>query len=842
MQHRRGFCLAAAGLCSALAMKDGVARDTLFNPALLDINQPADNIDIRQFNHPNTLSPGSYKIDIYINERFFDKRDVRFVVDSPDSDLHPCFVAVSGILREMGVKAEVLKEIKHVDETQCIDPRALLPDSAWSLNGESLVLNVNIPQALIDTTAHNYVSPDRWDAGINAMMLSYDFSGATTMKSSYGDNGDDFYYLGLNGGINLGAWRLRNYATLNANNGSASYQSVNTYLQRDVAALRSQAMVGDAWTSSEVFDGIQMRGVRLYTDDAMLPDSETGFAPVVRGIAKSNATVTIRQNNYIIYQTVVPQGAFEIADLNSTNTGGDLDVTITEENGDVQHFIQPYASLAIMRREGRTDVDISAGEIREQPRYQPYFTQVQVLHGFSHGITLYGGAQIAEDYQSAALGMGKDMGGLGALSVDVTEANADLDGGSNGQSYRFLYSKVFAQTDTHFRLVGYRYSTEGFYSLNDWVSRRDDEENFLLTGNRRSRIEGTWTQPLPTYWGSFYLTVARQDYWYTNDVERMVQAGYNNSWKQLSYSFSWSYNNYIRHDDNNDDSSEDKTSENMFMLSFSLPLSGWLDNSSVSYTVTRDDNGHATHQAGIYGSLMEHNNLNYSLQQNYDSQDNEVGGNVNLDYKGTYGKVSSGYSWNDDYHRLSYGASGGVIVHDGGITLTQQLGETLALISVPGAQGINIDNTNGIATDWRGYTVMPWLTPYSENRVALNKDYFTNNNVEVDNSAVMLIPTRGAVVKANFTTHIGYRVFLHLTLPNGKPVPFGALASTDENNTGIVGDNGDLYMSGLTPQGKLTLRWGEGRGLYCTADYGIDEHNTSPLIQANAVCYQGNKR
>lgn len=120
-----------------------------------------------------------------------------------------------------------------------------------------------------------------------------------------------------------------------------------------------------------MFDSTQLRGMRLYTDDDMLPSSLTGFAPVVRGVAKSNATVIVRQNGYIIYQSAVPQGAFALKDLNTTNSGGDLDVTIKEEDGSEQHFTQPYASLAILKREDQTDVDISAGELRDQNDFQP---------------------------------------------------------------------------------------------------------------------------------------------------------------------------------------------------------------------------------------------------------------------------------------------------------------------------------------------------------------------------------------------------------------------------------------------------------------------------------------
>jgi outer membrane usher protein len=55
-----------------------------------------------------------------------------------------------------------------------------------------------------------------------------------------------------------------------------------------------------------------------------------GYSPVVRGIAQSNAQVTIRQNGYVIYQSYVPAGPFAISDLYPTAGSGDLNVTIKE--------------------------------------------------------------------------------------------------------------------------------------------------------------------------------------------------------------------------------------------------------------------------------------------------------------------------------------------------------------------------------------------------------------------------------------------------------------------------------------------------------------------------------
>lgn len=60
----------------------------------------------------------------------------------------------------------------------------------------------------------------------------------------------------------------------------------------------------------------------------MMPDSLKGYAPVVRGIARTNAQVIIRQNGYVIYQSYVAPGAFEINDMFPTGGSGDLFVTI----------------------------------------------------------------------------------------------------------------------------------------------------------------------------------------------------------------------------------------------------------------------------------------------------------------------------------------------------------------------------------------------------------------------------------------------------------------------------------------------------------------------------------
>ncbi|MCT6957964.1 fimbria/pilus outer membrane usher protein, partial [Salmonella enterica] len=84
----------------------------------------------------------------------------------------------------------------------------------------------------------------------------------------------------------------------------------------------------------------------------MLPDSMRGYAPTVRGVAETNAKVTVRQNGVVLYETTVAPGPFTISDLYATGYGGDLAVTVTEADGRVRSFAVPYASVPQLLRPG----------------------------------------------------------------------------------------------------------------------------------------------------------------------------------------------------------------------------------------------------------------------------------------------------------------------------------------------------------------------------------------------------------------------------------------------------------------------------------------------------------
>ncbi len=103
--------------------------------------------------------------------------------------------------------------------------------------------------------------------------------------------------------------------------------------------------MGDAYTTGETFDSVNVRGVRLYSDSRMLPSALASYAPTIRGVANSNAKVTVTQSGYKIYETTVPPGEFVIDDISPSGFGSELVVTIEEADGSKRTFTQPFSSV-----------------------------------------------------------------------------------------------------------------------------------------------------------------------------------------------------------------------------------------------------------------------------------------------------------------------------------------------------------------------------------------------------------------------------------------------------------------------------------------------------------------
>ncbi|MDR7939801.1 fimbria/pilus outer membrane usher protein [Enterobacter soli] len=828
----------AIGIAFALvnAMQTVDARDS-FNAELVELDNPGmGKADLSAF-ESGSQAPGKYHVDIILDDQLIETSDIDFTSGKGGEEgdrLHPCLSIEQ--LNKWGVKTALFPGLA-TQGASCVNLQAI-PHASTDFQFAAQRLIISIPQAAIDLPARGYVSPALWDEGIAAAMLNYSLSGANNWAKQNGSKNSDSQYANLRPGLNVGPWRLRNYTTWSRDEtGQDKWDTVYTYVQRAIIPLNAQLILGDSSAPADVFDSMPFRGAQLASDDDMLPDSLKGYAPVVRGIARTNAQVVVRQNGYQIYQTYVAPGAFEITDMYPTGGAGDLDVTVKEADGSEQHFTLPYASLPVLQREGRLKYAVTGGQYRSYNGSvdKTPFGQITGIVGLPYGLTLYSGLQESSKYQSIATGLGKNMGDFGAISADMTQAWSTPQGGkkSNGQSWRARYSKNVVGTGTHFSIAGYRYSTSGYYGMQEILDSYGDSS--ALQDRRRNRAELTMSQTLGTDLGSLTLSAAREDYWNSGKTMASYSLGYNNYWHNISYGITWTYSKNGSAGTYDDNKRYDK--DRLLAFNVSIPLENFLPQTWANYGVSTSKNNGTTHNIGLNGVALENHALNWNVQQGYGSDGVGYTGNMNGDYKGTYGEVTAGYSYDKNSDRLNYGLQGGILAHKEGITLSQPLGETNVLIGAPGAHGVNIRNQPGVRTDYRGYTVVSNLSVYRKNDITLAPESLPDD-VELDINTRTVTPTRGAIVLADYKAKVGRRVLFNL-VHNGQFVPFGAMASlkgADSSNV-IVGDKGQAYLTGLDSQGTVLVTWGAESDRQCHAPYVLSpQPSAGGITEINVTC------
>lgn len=754
--------------------------ESYFDPGLLmhgsgiDVSQ----LDLNDFADNNTLTPGVY--DVVVNVNMIPSGEFNLAFEK-QQDGHVAPVFTVGELKKLGVNTASLPKLRDLSEdTKIENLSSYIADAAITFDVQTLTVNLSVPQIAMVPNFAGYVPPELRDDGVTALVMDYVFNYSNNRQlGKYHQKAgtSDSLFSNINAGINMGPWRLRtsylyNYSKSSGSSSTSDSNFSNTYIYRTINAIKSTLKAGEISTGGNIFDAIPMKGATLKSNPQLDPSSMQGFAPIVEGVANTNATVTVRQNGSVVYQTFVAPGRFIIRDIPASGLAGDMEVTVEEENGKQTVFTQAYSSLPMMERQGAYNYEISAGRYNggiAVDSERKNFTLGSFSIGLPHNITTYGGVLVSNGYNSFVGGVGLSLGVLGALSTDITHSDARFSGKSlKGQSYRIRYSKSLLSTGTSFDLTALRYTSENFYSFSDYNNAgyaiKDDLAPW--TGARqRYSFQTSINQSFDSY-GSLSLRASKNTYWGGQNSNTSVGVSYNNNYKGVSYSLSYmvdrvkSYNN---------------TWPENRVVSFdvSVPLS-LLTNSemaqtmSARYGVSVDQHGETRHQAGLTGSAMK-SRFSYGIYQNYDSYNNNYGGSLNGTYSANNATLSAGYSYSDMSRSMNGTLSGGIVAHSDGITLSPNVGDTIAIITAEGAKGASL--SSGAQFDRFGNAIIPQLSSNTANQIAVNVNTLPDDTTFKDTS-MMVYPTEGAVIKRKFKTKIGYQAIINLKA-TGKIPPLG---------------------------------------------------------------------
>ena len=845
-----------------------------FDSDFLSLGQDDSNslkhVDLSYFAHKGGMSPGRYKVAVTVNGKMVDEgRTVTFSSrhDRPGK-LYACVTEEElqqwwGIIasRQSRTSTPPLhsssQKLEHnerrpVPEENVRCPTegitGMVPYAQESFDFNQRVLSLTVPQAALGPASRLRVPVHLWNNGIPALLMNYNYTGSQQIRGAAKTGSD---YIGLNGQLNLGGWRLRNDLTGYRRQGGKSEWSLSRgYAQRGFSRFGGGLMtLGYTSSSGSTVDSVSFMGVKMDSDDGMLDPALTTYTPAITGIAGSPATVTARQYGKVIYQQNVPQGPFSLTDFNRIGSG-DVEVEVRETDGTVRHFTMAQASSGILMRQGGRAYSFSAGKATGGAGHvNENFFQGEGSYGSGANTTITAGTLLSPDYQALSVGAGLYAGRWGAFTYTLKGSRAGLSavpghhGAASGLTHSLNWSRSFGDTSAGLSLshhTGNAYSYTFLLGLSPVSNARDQNQR------ERDSLALTLSRTLGE-WGSIALNGTRTTS--GNRKQQNVMLGYNTTIKDIGVSLSAGINsmdeNY-RHESRRTDEEalysarSGQRTERMFSLNISLPLGKWLGSARGHYSWSRSD-GRISQQTGLSGNAMN-NALSYSLSQNLDSHQ---GGTVSLGYEGTFASFSGGYSYGGN-NTLSYGMNGGLALHSQGVTLGKSLalGGGNALVVIPGVSGVRVGDTR---TDWHGLALVSGMTPYDRNRVSIDMLNLPES-LELDATSKNVIPTRGALVRVPFRGNAGYRILLSLQY-RGAPLLFGSVVTLKQRRpdgypvSGIAGEEGQVYLSGMPVSGTVIARWGNSADEQCIADYALPPgSDKGHPLETEALCRPENSR
>ena len=800
----------------------------LFSPsALRDIfGGEVGNFDFARLQEEAEVGTRFY--DIYVNNHFLIHQRVE-IFRKPDGNL--------GIL----IPAQVLfvqnlrfKDLPELSEKMPMDMLGNVPElitgSSVSFDTVKGTVNISIPDNWYESFGlHGDVVPhQRWTYGIPAAGLNY-YVNADVRK--YDDYTSKHAYLDFEGQFNLGQWRL-------IANGSFSYNEEdndtdhefdrgNLYLTRVFGESKTRLKLGEIYTQSFYMDSIPLQGIELYDDETMLASTERSYTPVVSGIAQTAARVTVRQFGRVVFERNVPAGPFSFEDLPGLTSGTDLEVTVTEQNGQTRTFTVPYVTTPLLLRAGRLHFNAAVGRWRDDDNESIDETPFVFTGGIGYGLpfdtSIFAGAQISENYQNVTAGTAVNLGSPGAASWQIDHTSYEIpddDGENHGTRMRLQWTKRFDLTDSYISASWRRYISGRYLTLSETLSRHGSDSWYYSNydGALRDEVSLAVTQPI---WKLGSLSLSGSLYRYDNDRTRQnLLASFTTNWKGATATFS------LQHSRNKYDNGYDER-ETICFVNLSIPLSifgGYnFSRHSVNLSLQRDDDGTYRTTEGISGTFGENNRWGYTLSATQEEGDQSYYGSISKDAE--FGHFLLSVSHDDSSTVYTGSLDGSLIATSNGIFPARRLSGSSVLLNIPNAPDARPDQFE-VSSRVGDRILVTGLDNYRINEIAIDPNTIPAN-VTMPIYIRRFVPADDAILEVSFETMKGYQFVPEMLFEDGSKLPFGTTVRIVGNELlsgmdTVLNERARAYFPSAPLKGVIEAIWeSHGERQTCWAPYDI---------------------
>jgi len=736
------------------------------------------------------MTAGEHNVAVILNGIKLGVKSINFSRND-EGAIKPCIPTM--LLKRANVNPILLKKIS---DGSCVEVEKHFPGAITHYDYDEDVIEVTVPQIYIREVPEGYIDPALWEDGINAFTTNYTLSSSNFHQKK--NKTDSIYFANFYSIFRINQWRFYSYDTFDGGNSrNNKVNHLQAYAKRPLRSLRAEMSLGDFSSLGERFPTLSLRGVALQTDERMFPWTQKGYAPIIKGIANSNAVVTISQNGNTLYEQNVPPGEFSINDLHALGYGGDLTVQVKESNGKTIIYTVPYSNLPEILRKGYYKYSLVSGKLIDNSlKGQSILNEGTLHYGLTNNLTIFGGLQYLTDntYKSINSGIAFNTS-LGALSAEMTQSWSgdieNLEGGNsfkNRSLFKLSLAKALNNTGTNLHIASYYLAGKNYYNLADAIyTRRQLKRNELWDLDRyKNRFEAVLSQQLPEIFGNISLTFLREQGNYSlknNDKRSSYLLGYRNNYGSMNYSVGVN-KSYLSNGDN----------ETQYYLNLSMPF-GFKNTTRPSLNVGLSYNSDDTSVRTSLNGTAQHDSSTSSFSS-YFSQSSKNGSNFGISVGNTDSYLQKNINYSQSMNGHSYGAnlSGGLLIHSEGMQFSAYLPDTLALIEAKGAEGGSVAGNKHSKIDRKGYGISGSITPYQENTILLETKGASLSFDSIEDSQIA-IPTVSAVVKKVFNNKNEKSLIVKIKDKNNQWLPFGSTIYRKDEVVGTLSQGGMVLLA-----------------------------------------------
>lgn len=654
------------------------------------------------------------------------------------------------------------------ENATCADLNILFPRSELKLDpAEGRVALVVPPEEVEKPGAEN----GDWQHGGVAGMMNYEAQYMDSLNSSSSTN---FMQLGSEIGLNFSDWIVRSNQTYSRLNGETSMQHQSAYAQRSFAESKRVVQVGQISLSNSLLGAGQVLGVQVFPEAALQGDG--GGPGLVEGIADSQSVVEVRQSGVLVHSTTVPAGPFKLQGFQLLNTRSDLSVTLTGSDGSVRNFIVPASALLLNGHAVAPGLTFGVGKVdQDGDTEEPVVATIGDGWMLNPHNTLNMGALGSSLYSALAVSLDSQPFDSTLLSLQTT---ASRDKNHDESGVVVVASASYQLTERVSTNVNVSQQTKGHRELSDALQEEplDNDENI----RNQFGLGINWSEETV---GNLSLSFSRSQS-FSGSNTNYVRGGWS---KQIG-------NVYVGASIEHDTGTDESESDTRFYLNLSIPLGKGRSVSSYY------NNSNTSHRAGVRYSERVSQDRGWSISSEQDIENKQTSGSAYVDMVTPVSQLNGSVNYQPENTSFSARASGGMVAHSGGVTLSPyRVSDTFGVAKVGKEAGVRLETPAGPTwTDSNGYAVLPALSGYKRSTIQVDTRSLPKN-VDINNAWHETEAARGSVNYVNFDVVRTRRFLVDVMDALGQPLPHAAGVFDQAGSfVTVVGDKGSVFIPDIS--------------------------------------------